>query len=192
MSKPVAVLAPLSEHRGPRIVAVMHALERRGMSVVTLASALPAPWREPRRHMPDNVVRAALSHVSSVVVLPRDDASIGAGTLRDLRLAQRLGVPVRVVLAGGRLVDLADADLRELPGDDRKLAARVRAYRRRAEAAAAGTDRAGAAPRPTRGPSGGSWPHRGPRTRAIPAGDRAVVIPSTGSDAVVGHLDRLC
>lgn len=122
MSAPVLLLAPLSEAGSPRVAAVAGALQRQGVRTHTLLEALskPADWR----FVTTGAVTVALRRSSRVVVLPRRDGSIGRGTLRDIRLAERVPLPVYVVSPQGRMVKLADAGLVELNGRDQTNAAK--------------------------------------------------------------------
>ena len=53
----------------------------------------------------------ALGGAAAVVCVPRQDATISSGTLRDLVQAHEAAIPVRVVCSRGRLLRLEEAGL---------------------------------------------------------------------------------
>ncbi len=124
MKGTVMLLTPSSERRGGRARAVSAALETRGWTVVRLDTGLPKRQRGHGGWLPDYVARAQLKGMDRVIVLPRADYTIGAGTLRDIRLAEQLDKPVLVVRNDGQLVPLREVRL-ELLGDDYVNAARI-------------------------------------------------------------------
>lgn len=115
MSAPVLLLSPLSEQRGRRADIVADALRRKGVRVHTLAQALGRGrgWSL----ITPSALSVALRASSRVVVVPRPDGSIGAGTLRDVRAAETSDLPIYVVSPSGKMLPLAAAGLVELDGD---------------------------------------------------------------------------
>ena len=57
----------------------------------------------------------ALRDAAAVVCVPRQDSTIGSGTLHDLVQAYQAVVPVRVVCPRGRLLGLEEAGLKVTP-----------------------------------------------------------------------------
>lgn len=94
-----------------RIKRVAQALTARRPGLVAMT---PAEMLGGERHWPD-AYQLALHGAAAVVCVPRQDATIGNGTLHDLVKAHQAGVAVRVVCPGGRLLALEDAGLEVVP-----------------------------------------------------------------------------
>lgn len=108
-----------------RIRRVAHALAARQPGLVLMT---PAEILDGEQRWPD-AYRQALQLAAAVVCVPRQDATIGSGTLHDLVQAREEGVAVRVVSPRGRLLALEEAGLEVVskPRDDEASAWRKRA-----------------------------------------------------------------
>jgi hypothetical protein len=106
--RPILVLTPRSESRSERYRKVLEALRDEGLFVRRLENL----GRGVRggAHLSDAWVDVLLSRAADVFVLPREDGTIGAGTLRDIRLAKRRRRYRRMQLVApdGRLVPIED------------------------------------------------------------------------------------
>ena len=121
-SRLTLLLCPLSERDGGRVQAVLTALRRSGVQARLLDEVLEL--QQPYRWLSEGRVRWALRRAAQVVLLPRPDGAIGAGTLRDLRLAEAAELPIAVVRQDGRLLPLAKAGLVDEPKPTQVTAAR--------------------------------------------------------------------
>jgi hypothetical protein len=117
----VLILAPLDQ-LSERVPKVVDSLRGHGIQPLLLGDLVDQD--HPEHLVPEAAVMTALTKVSRVLVVPRPRGSIGAGTLRDLRLAERAGMRVSVVDPQGRIRSLSEATIIER-GDNRQLAARI-------------------------------------------------------------------
>ncbi|HZT82230.1 MAG TPA: hypothetical protein VFA26_18525 [Gemmataceae bacterium] len=125
--KTLLVLVPVDcrPSRSARTRRVIAALRARGWSPVTLGDVVPKRHR--RTLVAEDLVGRAIRQAGRVVVLPRPDGSIGRGTVRDIRLAVSLRVPVTVFGPNGRSLPVERAGL-VVAGEDPRFAGRFRCY----------------------------------------------------------------
>jgi hypothetical protein len=117
-TKPSAVLILGPKNNADMIVRVSEALKAKmpNVEVTTLMNTPAGRWY--------GTLRRALQQATRVIVVPRPDGSIGAGTVQDLETAAALVVGIHVVQASGRLVPLEDAGFQLAESPTQQVAAR--------------------------------------------------------------------
>lgn len=116
MGQRILVIGPKDSAERIGRVAQALAARRPGLVPMTPAEILGGEKAWPSAY------QQALRVAAAVVCVPRQDATIGSGTLHDLVEAHDAAVPVRVVCSRGRLLSLEEAGLEVVPkprdGDD--------------------------------------------------------------------------
>jgi hypothetical protein len=114
--RPILVLTPRSEAGSERYAGVLETLRDEGLFVRRLRAVSPAARVRTKGHVPDAWMGQLLAEAAGVFVLPRTDGTIGAGTLRDIRLAKRRHY-VQLVTPDRRLLPLGEVPFVETIDD---------------------------------------------------------------------------